>query len=580
MATLIISQSTDYTGQNFAPLVDTLQFTNSFATGHLEATATFSASQFDNVNISTAITLLGSLGTNRIVIDRATDFSASHWTFSGWLPNTDTITINGTSRDDILTGSSQRDTIIGFGGADEIRGGAGADTLDGGGDDDTFHFASGELASGESINGGDGVDTLNMLQAGDFQFNSASLAKIEALRYAAATSNAIFTGTQIGGSSALLTVTGNTSKDTLTVFGPSVDLSVLNFVGWDPSVDAVLINGDNADNILKGSAMADWMTGSGGNDTLLGGQGNDVLAGSEGNDTLNGGQGSDVFYGDIGGDTMLGGGGNDIFRYTAQDISETGMIDGGGGNGDTIEISGGFSALFSFADLSSIERLQFLSGGGTLIFGHDQIGTGSDIVSARGGDSTDTLHVIGWSVNLSTLSLLSWSASDVVLIEGNASIASTLIGSVKNDTINGDGGADLIRGGAGADTIDGGGNNDIISGGLGKDSLEGGTGSDVFDYDDIGDSLAGGSRDIIADFEQGFDRIDLSGIDANIATLADDQFTLISGPLGSTPGVIRVVQKLASNVTLISGSIDGDSGTEFQIELTGLFNLTAADFIL
>lgn len=500
------------------------------------ATATFTASQFDNVNISTAVTVVGSLGTNRIVINGATDFSASRWNFSGWLPNSDTITINGTARNDVLTGSSQRDTINGFDGADQIRGGLGADTLDGGGGDDIFLFGAGDVASGESIHGGDGTDTLSVLQNGHFDFGAVSLGKIEALRYSTATSTAYFTGAQIGGTSALLTVTGNTSADALTVTGPSVDLSPVSFIDWDQSVDRVLINGDGGDNTLTGSAVADHITAGSGNDTVIGGLGNDVLSGNDGDDTLDGGQGNDILNGDPGMDILLGGGGNDIFRYTSQDLGEGGTIDGGGGNTDTIEIGLGFEVFFAFTDLSNVERVKFLSGGGTAIFGHGQIGTSGDFVSVRGSGSTDTLHVIGWSVNLSTLSLLNWSVSDIVLIQGNASLASMLIGSAKNDTITGGTGNDLIRGGAGADTMDGGdgidrlsystalegvtvnlqtqstagssvtstafgdiiSNFENVSGGSGDDTLTGSDGANSIDGDAGNDTIrAGGGADIV-----------------------------------------------------------------------------------
>jgi hypothetical protein len=43
---------------------------------------------------------------------------------------------------------------------------------------------------------------------------------------------------------------------------------------------------------------------------------------------------------------------------------------------------------------------------------------------------------------------------------------------------------------------------------------------------------------------------------------------------------LRWFQQIVSDKTIIAGDINGDGVADFQIELTGLKTLTAADFVL
>jgi serralysin len=87
----------------------------------------------------TAIT--GSVGTNVIVVNAASDVDLSALTFTSWTAGTDTITIDGTADGETLTGSSQVDTIKADGGDDVLTGGAGNDGLNGGLGHDTAVFS-------------------------------------------------------------------------------------------------------------------------------------------------------------------------------------------------------------------------------------------------------------------------------------------------------------------------------------------------------------------------------------------------------------------------------------------------------
>lgn len=98
----------------------------------------------------------------------------------------------------------------------------------------------------------------------------------------------------------------------------------------------------------------------------------------------------------------------------------------------------------------------------------------------------------------------------------------TIYGGAGDDEIHGDtfgfaGGtghaADRLYGGEGTDSIFGGGGNDTIDGGAGQDFLTGGDGADRFRF------VGNWDFDSVLDFQDGVDRIDLSGQGITFANL-------------------------------------------------------------
>ena len=156
-----------------------------------------------------------------------------------------------------------------------------------------------------------------------------------------------------------------------------------------------------------------------------------------------------------------------------------------------------------------------------------------------------------------------------------------------NDNIFGYGGNDTLYGGAGSDVISGGAGRDTLIGGWGKDVITGGSGGDRFIFNSVKDLTASASTtDVIADFVRGADKIDLKDLDAFAATSANDTFVWrgSSGFNNATSGEVRF-QKFdnagsANDFTMIYLDTDGDSGAEMAIRLTGIYDLTASDFIL
>jgi serralysin len=154
----------------------------------------------------------------------------------------------------------------------------------------------------------------------------------------------------------------------------------------------------------------------------------------------------------------------------------------------------------------------------------------------------------------------------------------SLIGNDAANRLYGGAGHDVLRGSAGSDLLSGQAGNDLLAGGAGRDRLSGGAGLDVFDFDRATDSgLSAATRDVILDFMRGQDRIDLSGIDANAATGANEAFSYIGNAAFSTSDATG---QLRLEGGILYGSTDADAAAEFSIEVVGATRLGAADFVL
>jgi Ca2+-binding RTX toxin-like protein len=144
--------------------------------------------------------------------------------------------------------------------------------------------------------------------------------------------------------------------------------------------------------------------------------------------------------------------------------------------------------------------------------------------------------------------------------------------------INGTGnaGANAITGNAAANTI---------IGGAGADTLTGGLGADIFKYLATSDSPTVAGGDHITDFHgakgkgaQG-DKIDLSAIDANANTLANEAFTWVNKFNGHA-GQAYASYDGKAGTTDVYLDTNGDKVADMVIHLDGHVNLTSADFIL
>lgn len=150
-----------------------------------------------------------------------------------------------------------------------------------------------------------------------------------------------------------------------------------------------------------------------------------------------------------------------------------------------------------------------------------------------------------------------------------------------NDLMNGNAGNDTLSGGPGNDTLNGGTGNDKLLGGSGKDALRGGQGRDVFDFNTVNESVTTSNRDVINAFDAS-DVIDVSSIDAKTTVGGNQAFTFGRG--ADFSGTFNGTGKLfyETDTHILWGNNDGDARADFSVKvnLSGISNLTAADFVL
>ncbi|MBC6438765.1 MAG: hypothetical protein GDA52_11725 [Rhodobacteraceae bacterium] len=197
--------------------------------------------------------------------------------------------------------------------------------------------------------------------------------------------------------------------------------------------------------LTNGTPNADTLTGTDEvNDTLNGLGGNDSLNGMGGNDVLNGGAGDDTLMGDIGADLLNGDAGNDVLNGGGNGNTTPDTLNGGAGDDTLIGGSG--------PDL--------LNGGG----GNDVFGSGDNdpmdgfTDTLDGGSGRDRVDYSNISVQGIAVDLATGTADDHLGFSGIMDILRNIeevIGSSNTDTLSGDDGGNLFRGGAGADILDG-----------------------------------------------------------------------------------------------------------------------------
>jgi len=214
---------------------------------------------------------------------------------------------------------------------------------------------------------------------------------------------------------------------------------------------------------------------------------------------------------------------------------------------DVAKIINGTSGVDSLSGIAGNDVLYGLDGNDTLMGS-----TGNDILD--GGNGADTVSyassTVAVSVNLgaATGHTGGFAAGDTLLNIEN------ITGSVYNDTLTGNTLAN------------------IIAGGKGNDIMAGGAGADIFKYSATTDSgAAAGARDVITDFVNATDKIDLGDFAGSFTFKGTAAFT------HATP---EVNYAQVSGNTIISVDADGNGIADFQIELSGLHNMTATDFVL
>jgi Ca2+-binding RTX toxin-like protein len=222
---------------------------------------------------------------------------------------------------------------------------------------------------------------------------------------------------------------------------------------------------------------------------------------------------------------------------------------------DTVRAGGGDDIVFGGADNDA------LFGDA----GRDEMYGGTENDTLHGGAGNDRLH----------------GDTGIDYLYGDAG-NDTLFGGDDGDMLYGGDGSDMLRGDAGNDQLFGGEGNDTLYGGSGSNILTGGLGADRFVFDRLTDfQPRQGTFFIqnIADFRPGLgDRIDLSGMDANVSAAGNQAFHLVQG--GSSDGTAGALWYSTVGIeTEFRGDVNGDGNPDLLFRVDrGTYD--AGDFIL
>ena len=451
-------------------------------------------------------TLVGSLGNDLYIVGSGdilndsggvdTVQSTVSWTLAAGFENltftgTATTSGSGNNLNNVITGSAGNNWLRGLEGNDTINAGAGNDTIQ-------MSNGSGTSYGTDVINGGDGVDTID---------------------YGSAARTAVFidlaAGTASGGG------TGGAGSATVT-------------------------NVENA----NGSAFNDVITGSASANFLFGFDGNDTLDGGAGNDRLEGGAGSDRYVftaiGAANADTITG------FASGADKIVLNGLNLGTDGN-----FTAGDSRFAFNSAQDSNDRIIYNTTTGQLWYDADGNGSGTAQLIA-------TLQAAP-----------SLAATDIVA-QSSTGGSAVIFGTAGDDTLVGTDGVDTIDGLGGNDYIDGLEGADLLIGGLGNDTLFGG---DAGFYEGAGDTLNGGVGDdryVLGRYDVNVLLTDAGGVDTVVAnsgwwTLASGFENLELGFDWTTDGVAFGTGNAANNIITgfqgwwVNNVLDGAGGDDTLI---------------
>jgi Ca2+-binding RTX toxin-like protein len=273
--------------------------------------------------------------------------------------------------------------------------------------------------------------------------------------------------------------------------------------GADTLLNIEGVRGSAFNDAITGSIANNRLDGGAGNDQLNGGDGSDTLNGDEGHDNLAGGAGSDVISGGAGNDVVQGGGGND----TLDGGTITDRVSFSDGNtlsyaGDTLGVNINLSGITGDGSVGSgtvtarssltgnagtdvVRNFSFIVGGS----GADSIlGSSASIfeqfVGGLGNDTIDggAISADGTSNNRATY--VNETAAVVVSLGGNANASGTATGTtIGTDTLFN---INQVRGSAFADSITGSDRTDVtesFEGRAGDDTIDGEGGFDIVRFD-------------------------------------------------------------------------------------------------
>lgn len=342
-----------------------------------------------------------------------------------------------------------------------------------------------------------------------------------------------------------------------------------------------------------------------GADRLNGDAGNNVIDGKGGNDIINGGAGNDTIYGGAGYDTMTGGAGNDIFAFRS--AAEIGSKPG------ARDIITDFTSGQDKIDLSAIDANPNLAGNQNFTFlaaedasftkkagqlaWHYNDAAGVTIVQGDiNGDGKHDFEIeLKGKVDLKASDFIGVGDQTTTTPPDEIAPPTTppeevkppaglvdVIGTSRGDKLAATSADSFLSGLGGNDTLRGGAGNDVLWGGEGRDTLIGGGGKDVFLFKSVSEiGSTPSTRDVITDFTKGYDKIDLSAIDANSKVSGNQAFTFLAQDgQAFTKQAGQLAWHTESGKTIVQGDVNGDGIHDFEFQLNGVIHLGAGDFVL
>jgi Ca2+-binding RTX toxin-like protein len=454
----------------------------------------------------------------------------------------------GSAYDDNIVGSENNDELIGGAGDDTLEGGRGADIIRGGSGRDTVSFAQGTQSVSISLDG-------SLINSG------------------AALGDSYFEVERVEGSLFNDVIIGAASDDDLSgLMGDDLLIGGLGADSLDGGIGFDTV--DYTSSRFGVNARLDGMASSGGDadgdqlrniETIIGSRSDDRLTGSTGDDQLQGSDGDDILVGNAGADILIGGSGTDTATYADASGAVTVELSGAASVGAEAEgdILSGVEILIgsTFGDtLIGDDMANILRGGA----GDDVLRSGLGADTLDGGDGLDVADysrgTVAVTINLDGLDGIGGEAQGDRL-----SNVESAIGTVFDDTLNGDAANNILDGNDGDDILRGAAGADVLRGGLGLDiaSYAGATNGVVVDLG----NLANNSGDAAGDTYENIEQIVGSSRDDRL--MGDAASNILGGSLGDD-----VLIGLAGADTLIGGEGNdtadyGGSGGAVTVALDG-----------
>jgi len=457
----------------------------------------------------------GNAGRDRIGFTSAGTLTAAQ--MSG-LSNIETFSLANGNNTIVLGTNLPTVNVAGRDGVDVVTMGLSTQYTSLAGGDDTM-IVSASTVPALSSYGGTGIDTIRTVGGGTFSFGPL-IVEFERLVMQDPATVDLTANLQV------LTITGSAGEDI-------VSLGAVGYVADFGDGNDKIVNGDGNDVLDGGAGFDVFILGPGGGtvdlsitgpqdtgqgiDTIInfesaqGGAGDDVIYGDDNPNILNGAPGDDLIFGLGADDVLWGAGGNDIvdggsgedtaeYRYAAGGIvvnlaagSPQVSNDGDGGQDTLISVEYVSGSQFDDTIDGDAGNNYLRGNGGNDIVrggdGDDRIdgGGGNDVLDGQGG--TDLVlyasAATGVTVDLSLAGPQNTVGAGIDTLSG----FENLTGSIHDDQLFGDSGANVISGGAG---------NDVINGGAGRDTLYGGAGNDTLQDNDAIAQLFGEDGDDIA----------------------------------------------------------------------------------